>query len=76
VTRRYTELCASLLVLNRGHSSEQIRKDLDALQREFEQLITRHAAELDTRLRQTVFLMNNYDHVIGVLTKTVSVRRS
>jgi len=74
VTRRFAEFIASLLTLNSKINSEQIQKDVSQLIHEYDRFIVRHATELKDRKEQTMFLMNNYDHVRLVLSKTQRVR--
>ena len=46
----------------------QVDRSLSALQSEVENFILRMAAEFPERKEQLVFLINNYDMMLGVLT--------
>lgn len=46
----------------------QVDRSLSALQSEVENFILRMAAEFPGRKEQLIFLINNYDMMLGVLT--------
>ena len=50
----------------------QVDRSLSALQSEVENFILRMAAEFPGRKEQLIFLINNYDMMLGVLTVRMS----
>ena len=51
-----------------SHSASQVDKCLSALQSEVENFILRMAAEFPSRKEQLIFLINNYDMMLSVLS--------
>jgi hypothetical protein len=73
VTRRYAEFSAAIVGINQSHPDAQVSKCLSTLQQEVENFILRMAAEFPHRKEQLIFLINNYDMLLAVLS--VSGRR-
>ena len=67
ITRRYAEFSAALVGINESFPSERVHRLLAQLQAELENLILRLAAEFRRRKEQLVFLINNYDMMLGVI---------
>ena len=72
VTRRYAEFSAAIVSINQSHPAEQVFKCLSTLQQEVENFILRMAAEFPHRKEQLIFLINNYDMLLAVLSVSVS----
>ena len=68
ITRRYAEFSAALVSINQSHPDDQVDQCLSALQGEVENFILRMAAEFPQRREQLVFLINNYDMMLSVIT--------
>lgn len=68
ITRRYAEFSAALVSINQSHPDDQVDQCLSSLQGEVENFILRMAAEFPQRREQLVFLINNYDMMLSVLT--------
>jgi len=69
ITRRYAEFSAALVGLNESFSSDGVNQLLAQLQTEVENFILRMAAEFPQRKEQLVFLINNYDMMLGVIVE-------
>ena len=54
--------------INQSHPDDQVDQCLSSLQGEVENFILRMAAEFPQRREQLVFLINNYDMMLSVLT--------
>lgn len=67
ITRRYAEFSSAIVSINQTLPSERSDGLLGRLQLEVENLVLRAAAEFPTRREQLVFLINNYDMMLGVL---------
>lgn len=67
ITRRYAEFSAALVGLSEQFPSEILSSLLLALQDEVHCFILRMAAIFPQRAHQLIFLINNYDMVLGVL---------
>ncbi|XP_077286591.1 vacuolar protein sorting 52 [Arctopsyche grandis] len=67
ITRRYAEFSAALVGLSEQFPSEILSSLLLALQDEVHCFILRMAAIFPLRASQLIFLINNYDMVLGVL---------
>ncbi len=68
MTRRYAEFSGAIVSINQSHPDERVSKSLSALQQEVENFILRMAAEFPDRKEQLVFLINNYDMLLAVLS--------
>ena len=67
VTRRYAEFSAAIIGINQSYPSEQTDRLLGQLQTEVENFILKMAAFFPHRKEQLVYLINNYDMMLGVL---------
>ncbi|XP_043239477.1 vacuolar protein sorting-associated protein 52 homolog isoform X3 [Amphibalanus amphitrite] len=67
ITRRYAEFSAALVGINESFPSERVHRLLAQLQAEMESLVLRLAAEFRRRKEQLIFLINNYDMMLGVI---------
>eukprot|EP00058_Branchiostoma_floridae_P023157 XP_002608647.1 hypothetical protein BRAFLDRAFT_97676 [Branchiostoma floridae] len=72
ITRRYAEFSSALISLNQTFPDERVDQLLAQLQAEVENFILRMAAEFPLRKEQLVFLINNYDMMLGVLMERTS----
>lgn len=72
ITRRYAEFSAAFVKINQHHPDEQVDQCLLALQVEVENLVLKIAAEFPDRKEQLIFLINNYDMMLGVLAERTS----
>ena len=68
VTRRYAEFSGAIVSINQSHPNEKVTKCLSSLQQEVENFILRMAAEFPDRKEQLIFLINNYDMLLAVLS--------
>ncbi|XP_003748088.1 vacuolar protein sorting-associated protein 52 homolog [Galendromus occidentalis] len=67
ITRRYAEFSAAIVSINENHPDERVSILLGQLQMEVENFILKMAAEFNGRKDQLIFLINNYDMMLGVL---------
>ncbi|ESP04479.1 hypothetical protein LOTGIDRAFT_223857 [Lottia gigantea] len=67
ITRRYAEFSAAIVGINQSFPNEHVDKILGQLQAEVENFILKMAAEFPQRKEQLIFLINNYDMMLGVL---------
>ncbi|XP_038598181.1 vacuolar protein sorting-associated protein 52 homolog [Tachyglossus aculeatus] len=67
ITRRYAEFSSALVSINQTIPSERTLQLLGQLQVEVENFVLRVAAEFSSRKEQLIFLINNYDMMLGVL---------
>ncbi|XP_069343824.1 vacuolar protein sorting-associated protein 52 homolog [Eulemur rufifrons] len=67
ITRRYAEFSSALVSINQTIPNERTMQLLGQLQAEVENFVLRVAAEFSSRKEQLVFLINNYDMMLGVL---------
>ena len=67
ITRRYAEFSAGLMAVNDTFPDERVSILLGQLQREVENFILKMASRFNTPKEQLVFLINNYDMILGVL---------
>ncbi|KAL5483835.1 hypothetical protein EMCRGX_G020250 [Ephydatia muelleri] len=72
ITRRYAEFSAAFVKINQHHPDEQVDQCLSSLQVEVENLVLKIAAEFPDRKEQLIFLINNYDMMLGVLAERTS----
>ena len=68
ITRRYAEYSAAILGINQSFPEERTDRILSQLQNEVENVILKMAAEFPHRKEQLIFLINNYDMMLGVIT--------
>lgn len=67
ITRRYAEFSAAIVGISEQFPIEMVAGLLRQLQNEVELFILRMAAIFNTRKEQLIYLINNYDLVLGVL---------
>ncbi|XP_068025881.1 vacuolar protein sorting-associated protein 52 homolog isoform X1 [Melanerpes formicivorus] len=67
ITRRYAEFSSAIVSINQTFPNEKTNALLGQLQVEVENFVLRVAAEFSSRKEQLIFLINNYDMMLGVL---------
>ena len=67
ITRRYAEFSAAVMSINDTFPDERVSILLGYLQNEVENFILRMASRFNTPQEQLVFIINNYDIILGVL---------
>uniref|UniRef100_A0A8V5GYS9 Vacuolar protein sorting-associated protein 52 homolog n=1 Tax=Melopsittacus undulatus TaxID=13146 RepID=A0A8V5GYS9_MELUD len=67
ITRRYAEFSSAIVSINQTFPNERTNALLGQLQVEVENFVLRVAAEFPSRREQLIFLINNYDMMLGVL---------
>jgi hypothetical protein len=67
ITRRYAEFSAAIMAVNDTFPDERVSIFLGVLQNEVENLILMMASRFNTPKEQLVFIINNYDMILGVL---------
>lgn len=67
ITRRYAEFSAAILAVNDTFPDERVSVLLVILQNEVENLILKMASKFDSPKEQLIFIINNYDMILGVL---------
>lgn len=67
ITRRYAEFSAAVMTINDTFPDERVSGMLGVLQTEVENFILKMAARFNTPKDQLVFIINNYDMILGVL---------
>ncbi|XP_033763726.1 vacuolar protein sorting-associated protein 52 homolog [Pecten maximus] len=67
ITRRYAEFSAAIVGINQSFPNERVQRVLEQLQTEVENFILKMAAEFPHRKEQLIFLINNYDMMLGVI---------
>nr|XP_020670791.1 vacuolar protein sorting-associated protein 52 homolog [Pogona vitticeps] len=67
ITRRYAEFSSAIVSINQTFPHDQTLTLLGQLQTEVENFVLRVAAEFSSRKEQLIFLINNYDMMLGVL---------
>ena len=72
ITRRYAEYSAAIVGISQSYPSDIVNRLFSQLQSEVENFILRMAAEFPQRKEQLVFLINNYDMMLGVLMVSVT----
>ncbi|XP_041480934.1 vacuolar protein sorting-associated protein 52 homolog [Lytechinus variegatus] len=72
ITRRYAEYSGAIVNLNETFPDERVNRLLLKLQSEVENFILRMAAEFPSRKEQLIFLINNYDMMLNVITECTS----
>ncbi|XP_077404037.1 vacuolar protein sorting-associated protein 52 homolog isoform X2 [Vanacampus margaritifer] len=69
ITRRYAEFSSAVVSINQTFPNERTNALLAQLQTEVENFVLKMAAEFPSRREQLIFLINNYDMMLGVLTE-------
>ncbi|XP_052440424.1 vacuolar protein sorting-associated protein 52 homolog isoform X1 [Carassius gibelio] len=69
ITRRYAEFSSAVVSINQTFPNERTNALLGQLQVEVENFVLKMAAEFPSRRDQLIFLINNYDMMLGVLTE-------
>ena len=67
ITRRYAEFSASIMTINDTFPDERVSILLGVLQNEVENMILKMASLFNNPKEQLIFLINNYDMILGVL---------
>jgi hypothetical protein len=67
ITRRYAEFSASIMTINDTFPDERVSLLLGVLQNEVENLILKMASHFHNPKEQLIFIINNYDMILGVL---------
>ncbi|XP_077180625.1 vacuolar protein sorting-associated protein 52 homolog [Paroedura picta] len=67
ITRRYAEFSSAIVSINQTFPHDRTLTLLGQLQAEVENFVLRVAAEFSSRQEQLIFLINNYDMMLGVL---------
>uniref|UniRef100_A0A672MSL0 Vacuolar protein sorting-associated protein 52 homolog n=2 Tax=Sinocyclocheilus TaxID=75365 RepID=A0A672MSL0_SINGR len=67
ITRRYAEFSSAIVSINQTFPNERTHTLLGQLQVEVENFVLKMAAEFPSRQDQLIFLINNYDMMLGVL---------
>ncbi|XP_069372684.1 vacuolar protein sorting-associated protein 52 homolog isoform X5 [Paralichthys olivaceus] len=67
ITRRYAEFSSAIVSINQTFPNERTHALLGQLQVEVENFVLKMAAEFPSRRDQLIFLINNYDMMLGVL---------
>ncbi|KAK2920612.1 hypothetical protein Q8A73_000097 [Channa argus] len=67
ITRRYAEFSSAIVSINQTFPNEKTHALLGQLQVEVENFVLKMAAEFPSRRDQLIFLINNYDMMLGVL---------
>ncbi|XP_026995029.1 vacuolar protein sorting-associated protein 52 homolog [Tachysurus fulvidraco] len=67
ITRRYAEFSSGIVSINQTFPNERTNTLLGQLQIEVENFVLKMAAEFPSRRDQLIFLINNYDMMLGVL---------
>lgn len=73
VTRKYAEFASAISSINETYPDERISILLNELQNEVKNFILRTAAVFRQPKEQQIFMINNYDHILGVFKRS-SVR--
>ncbi|KAI1902344.1 hypothetical protein AGOR_G00043800 [Albula goreensis] len=69
ITRRYAEFSSAIVSINQTFPNERTNTLLGQLQVEVENFVLKMAAEFPSRKDQLIFLINNYDMMLNVLTE-------
>ncbi|KAI1285484.1 Vacuolar protein sorting-associated protein 52 -like protein [Halotydeus destructor] len=67
ITRRYAEFSAAIVAINDTFPDDRVSILLSGLQTEVENFILKMAARFSTPKEQLIFIINNYDMILGVL---------
>lgn len=68
ITRRYAELSAAIISIDSSYPNELVTKLLAELLEEVQCFILRMAAVFSGRKEQLIFLINNYDLALSIIT--------
>ncbi|XP_066473420.1 vacuolar protein sorting-associated protein 52 homolog isoform X2 [Tiliqua scincoides] len=71
ITRRYAEFSSAIVSINQTFPHDRTLALLGQLQTEVENFVLRVAAEFSSRKEQLIFLINNYDMMLGVLMEFI-----
>ncbi|XP_065203374.1 vacuolar protein sorting-associated protein 52 homolog [Planococcus citri] len=71
ITRRYAELSAAIISIDSNYPNEMVTKLLAALLEEVQCFILKMAAIFTGRKEQLVFLINNYDLALNIITERI-----
>uniref|UniRef100_A0A8C1PL06 Vacuolar protein sorting-associated protein 52 homolog n=1 Tax=Cyprinus carpio TaxID=7962 RepID=A0A8C1PL06_CYPCA len=71
ITRRYAEFSSAVVSINQTFPNERTHTLLGQLQVEVENFVLKMAAEFPSRRDQLIFLINNYDMMLGVLMEFI-----
>ncbi|KAG9333684.1 hypothetical protein JZ751_010674 [Albula glossodonta] len=71
ITRRYAEFSSAIVSINQTFPNERTNTLLGQLQVEVENFVLKMAAEFPSRKDQLIFLINNYDMMLNVLTEFI-----
>uniref|UniRef100_A0A673I917 Vacuolar protein sorting-associated protein 52 homolog n=1 Tax=Sinocyclocheilus rhinocerous TaxID=307959 RepID=A0A673I917_9TELE len=74
ITRRYAEFSSAIVSINQTFPNERTHTLLGQLQVEVENFVLKMAAEFPSRRDQLIFLINNYDMMLGVLMQLLLAR--
>lgn len=69
VTRRYAEFASAIVSLNEDFHDDQIAGIMTRMRVEMENLIAKMAQEFKSTKEQLIFLINNYDMILGVMSE-------
>ncbi|KAI9202758.1 Sac2 family-domain-containing protein [Polychytrium aggregatum] len=69
ITRRYAEFSASILTLNQGYQDALLVHSLQRLRSEVESLLLRMSVEFSDTKSRVIFLINNFDLVVTILSE-------
>jgi hypothetical protein len=75
IVRRYAEFSGAVTRLNEEFANEKIATLMTRLQVEILNLILRMANEFPQRKEQLIFIINNYDLLLSVLTVRINSER-
>lgn len=68
ITRRYAELSAAIISIDSSYPNELVTKLLAELLEEVQCFILKMAGVFNGRKEQLIFLINNYDLVLSIIT--------
>ncbi|XP_065214394.1 vacuolar protein sorting-associated protein 52 homolog [Planococcus citri] len=71
ITRRYAELSAAIISIDSSYPNEMVTKLLAALLEEVQCFILKMAAIFTGRKEQLIFLINNYDLALNIITERI-----
>ena len=73
ISRRYAEFSAGLLSVLEGYPDEKISRLLADMQQEVEHLILKLTSVFTGRKMQLIFLINNYDMILSIISVRTSL---
>lgn len=71
VIRRYAEFASAISSINDTYPDERVSNLLNDLQSEIKNFILRTAAIFRQPREQQIFMINNYDHILGVFKRSM-----